>query len=342
MSQPKKKAAVNRPAEKAPISKEQGKLRAEAEADRARKQRRTAFIIAAGVISLIVIIILVSLYIGSAPLRRTIIRVDDTSINIGYFLKRARLTGSDPTSMLQSLANEQVIKIQAPKYGIEVRPEDVDQELRIRARGASEDITETEFREWYRQQLNESRLSDSEYRELTRTSLLAAGLHMYLAERVPTAAEHVYLHIIVLETYYDALDIRARWEEGEDFADLAREASFDEETRDKGGDYGWVAGGILLPGFEYEVFRLSPGDVSDPIPYASDPSSEEVFYYLFMVSEKDDAREMDEGSLETVRGQALANWLAQETGHHEVTYHGLNNGFDSETAAWLNWQLARE
>ena len=333
MSQSKKKGAVNRSVEKAPSSKA---------VNGDRKARRTAFIIAAVVITLILSIILVSLYIGSAPFRRTIIIVDDTSINIAYFLKRARLTGADPTAMLQSLTNELIIKIQAPRYGIEVRPEDIDQALRTMFQGESETFDESGFKEWYRQQLNESELSDSEYREELATELLRFRLHLFLAERVPTVAEHVHLHIIILETSEDAEKTRQRWEDGEDFADLAREVSLDEATRDKGGDLGWVARGIMLPGFEYEVFELSPGDVSDPIPYLSDPSSTEAFYYLFMVSEKADNREMDEDSLETVRSQALENWLSEEIRFHKVTYHGLNNGFDSETAAWLSWQLAKE
>jgi hypothetical protein len=26
---------------------------------------------------------------------------------------------------------------------------------------------------------------------------------------------------------------------------------------------------------------------------------------------------------------------------HDIKYHGINNGFDSETYAWINWQLQK-
>ncbi|GAJ14605.1 unnamed protein product, partial [marine sediment metagenome] len=119
---------------------------------------------------------------------------------MAYFIKRARLaTGAQDaiSSTLQGLTDELLIKQGAPRYGIEATPEDIDQELRRIARGESETISESEFKEWYRQQLNESKLSNSEYRDLIYTGLLAAHLYGYLAERVPTVTEHVHLHAIV-------------------------------------------------------------------------------------------------------------------------------------------------
>jgi len=265
MSQSKKKGTANRPAEKASDSKA---------TDRDQKGRRTTYIIIASVVVAVILIIFGFFYNQEyvAPFRRTIITVDSTSIDMGYFLKRTRLAGADPFVMLNTLTNELLIKQGAPRYVGEVTPEDIERELRRIARGGSETISESEFKEWYRQQLNETEFSESEYREIVHTSLLAARLHEYLAERVPTVAEQVHLHIILLETYEDAEKIRARWEAGEDFADLAREVSLDEESREKGGDLGWFPRGVLPPGLDYAAFNLSTDNVSEPLPYASDPS----------------------------------------------------------------------
>ena len=343
MAKPDKKSALRKSVEKMPISEKHSRLRSEA-VDSARKNRQRSIIIAASVIGLILIIVFVSLYIGTAPLRRTIIIVDDTHIRMDYFLDRAQLAGSDPTSMLESITREEVIRIEAPKYGIAVSVDDIDRELMRLAERESGDISESEYREWYRQQLNESKLSNSEFRGLIGTNLLINRFHELLAERVPTVAEHVHLHLIVLETYEKAEQARQRWEDGEDFTDLALELSLDEESREYGGDVGWVPRGVLIPAFEYEAFNLSSGNVSMPVPYSTDsgdPSTTEVFYYLFMVSEKVDERELDEDSLDIIKSQALDLWYAQEIYYHEVTYHGLNNGFDSETANWISWQLSR-
>ncbi len=333
MSQSKKKRTDSRSEEKAPSSKA---------IDRERgRGRRTGFIIASVVIVLILIIVLVSLYLNAAPFRRTIITVDDTIVRMDYFLKRTRLAGVDSMRMLTVLTNEQLIKLEAPRYVGDVSPGDIDQGLRRIARGDSETISESEFKEWYRQQLNETGLSDSEFKEYVATNLLAARLHEYLAERVPTVAEQVHLHGIVLETYEDAEKTRARWEAGEDFADLAREVSLDEESREKGGDLGWWPRGVIGL-VDYAAFDLNIEEVSEPLPYASDlytsdPSSTEVIFYLLMVSEKATARELNEDSLQVLRSKALEAWLSEEIKFHDVKYN-----FNSEINAWINWQLTKK
>jgi len=329
MPQLKKTSSVNNPVGKAPSSEA---------IDRARKQRRTAFIIASVVITLILIIVGVSYYFSeNARYRRlTITTVDNTSINMDYFLMRTRLAGADPIVMLGRLTDEQLIKIEAPRYGIEVSPEDINQELRRIARGESETISETEFKEWYRQLLNEIGLSDSEYKEFVATSLLAARLHEYLAERVPPVAEQIYLHSALLNTE----EVAEIWEKGgarEDVDKLISEIWQDKQSEGKVDDLGWLPRGVLPPGFDEAAFSLAIGDVSEPLAYIGDPDSEETFYHLLMVSEKADAREVDENSLQILKAQALDAWLLEEIKLHKVEWN-----FNSEIYAWINWQLAKK
>jgi len=264
--------------------------------------------------------------------------VDDTSINMDYFLKRTRLAGADPMEMLMRLTNEQLIKIAAPQYVGEVTPADIDQVLRGIASGESETISDSEFKEWYRQLLNEIDLSDSEYKELIATGLLRTRLHEYLAARMPTVAEQIHLHAILLETYEGAEKIRARWEAGEDFADLAREVSLDEVSGEKGGELGWLPRGILPYGFDEVAFSLTVDDVSEPLSYMSDPETEEIFYYLLMVSEKAEAREIDEEPLQILKAQVLDAWLSAE---RKSPKHEIEWDFNSEINAWMNWQLSK-
>jgi len=330
MPQLNKTSSGNNPDGKAPSSKAIA---------RDRKGRRTAFIIALVVIVLIPVIVGVSLYLNAAPFRRIIITVDDTSINMDYFLKRTRLVSADPMAMLLPLTNELLIRVAAPQppYNIEVTPEDVDQELRRIASGESETISENEFKEWYRQILNESDLSDYEYKEIVATNLLTGHLYEYLVERMPTVAEQRHLHAILLETYEDAEKIRARWEAGEDFADLAREVSLDEQSKEKGGDLGWLPRGVLISGFDEVLFDdLTIGDVSEPLAYVSDPEADEIFYYLLMVSEEAAAREVDEDSLQILKARVLDVWLLAEKEFHEVEWD-----FNSEINAWIHWQLSK-
>ena len=308
--------------------------------DRERKGRlRGRIIIISLVIIVVAAVIGVPFYLNyQAPFNRPIIKVGDASISMRYFIKRARLaTGTQDqiSSTIQGLTDELLIKQGAPRYGIEASPEDIDQELRRIARGGSETISESEFKEWYRQQLNESRLSNSEYRDLIYTGLLAAHLYGYLAERVPTVTEHVHLHAIVVNTYEDAEKIRARWEAGEDFADLAREFSLAEESKETGGDLGWIPLGASDIA-DYAASSLELGAVSEPLMLT------EEFYHLLMVSEKADAREVDEDYLPALWDRAFKDWLTAESQLQEVSWHGLNNGYDSETQYWIGWQLQKQ
>lgn len=60
-------------------------------------------------------------------------------------------------------------------------------------------------------------------------------------------------------------DLRARIEEGADFADLAREYSDDPGSASRGGDLGWVEAGEMVPEFERAMDELGPGEIGGPV-----------------------------------------------------------------------------
>ncbi len=313
-----------------------------------QKGRKRGLIIASLIIAVIAVVVGVGYYlIYVAPFQQTIIVMDDASINMRYFLKRIQLAGEDPMAMLETITNELIIKQVAPQppYNIKVTAEDIDEALRGIARGESGTISDSEFREWYRQQLNESGLSDAEYRDLMYTTLSKVRLHMYLAERVPTVAEQVYLHAVVLDTN-DMEEIQERYQEGEDLSEVTKEIWLEKEAQDKVEDSGWLPYGVLDDTFRYAVLNLDVGEVSrpistDPEQAASATDPEQVTYALLMVSEKADAREVSEDALAILQGKALEDWLFNEVQLHKVEFHGFNNGYDSETHAWINWQLQK-
>ena len=86
-----------------------------------------------------------------------------------------------------------------------------------------------------------------------------------------------------------------RIQEGEDFAELAREHSEDELSRSRGGQVGWVAEGDLPEDLAPLAFSLEPGTVSEPI-------KTERGSYLLDVEELQPARLQP---LEEVRDQVI-------------------------------------
>ena len=80
-------------------------------------------------------------------------------------------------------------------------------------------------------------------------------------------------HILVLGSSDDEVELararivelRGRVEAGEDFAELAREFSEDEATRDAGGELGFFGRGRYSPALEQAAFDAQPGELLGPI-----------------------------------------------------------------------------
>ncbi|UCD09408.1 MAG: peptidylprolyl isomerase [Dehalococcoidales bacterium] len=280
-------------------------------------------------------------------LRIDVISVDGELISMDYFVRRSFASGSDPMGTLTNMTREMVLKKEAEAAGIEISPEAVENKLIEMASGEGEPITQSEFKEWFRQRLNDTKLSDDEYRDIVATQLIGEFFYDVIADATPNTAEQVHLHVILTDTEEQAEETRARWAAGESFADLAREVSLDATSRENGGDVGWVPRGVIYDSrYDDVIFNLDIGDVSELLAYydtsAADPSSPSyINYYLMMVSDKSDLREIDEKYLDTVHDMAFDQWISLMLSEHDIQYHGIKNGFDSETYAWINWQLQK-
>jgi peptidyl-prolyl cis-trans isomerase SurA len=84
-----------------------------------------------------------------------------------------------------------------------------------------------------------------------------------------TRARHILIRPSEILSRDDAraklLQLRARIEQGEDFANLARAHSEDTGSANRGGDLGWAAPGQFVPEFEKTMNALKPGELSQPV-----------------------------------------------------------------------------
>merc|ERR1711964_197870 len=112
---------------------------------------RTTIILSVVVVVIVAVVAGIAIYRDRvAPFNTVVLEVNDARIDMRYFLKRVFMSGEPAMNILSTLTREQTIKLAAadPTFNITVTEE------------------EAEFKEWYRQQLNETRLSDAEYRDL--------------------------------------------------------------------------------------------------------------------------------------------------------------------------------
>lgn len=70
---------------------------------------------------------------------------------------------------------------------------------------------------------------------------------------------------ILAKSEAEAADFKRRLDQGEDFAALARRASLDVSTKNKGGDLGIIKKGQTVPDFEKALLNLRVGETSGPV-----------------------------------------------------------------------------
>lgn len=71
-------------------------------------------------------------------------------------------------------------------------------------------------------------------------------------------------HILV-EKQSQALAVLERLKNGEKFAEIAKEVSTDRGSGKRGGDLGYFGRGMMVKPFEAAAFKLSVGQISEPV-----------------------------------------------------------------------------
>ena len=343
-----------------------------------RKSKTNAILTASAILLVIVIVVVVGWYVVyKAPLQATIIKVNNDSISVDYVVKRCLMNSSNPNdtmSTIQNIIQEELVKQAAPQYGITVTEADIDQELRKQANlsSSSTDTTTTdtptttptdstttttpttatlsdaEYKEWYQQRLIESTLSESEFRDLVRTSIIAQRLQAMFEADMPTTAEQAHIYDIVVATHTSADDIKSRIDAGEDFMTLAKEVSIDTSTKDNGGDMGWVPIKALDADLANTVTGLDIGKVSDPVQTSqaaqqAASTQQEQPYFLLMVTERAPSREVDPQYISTLKGRLMTDWLNTQMNTQKISLlgKGASGGYDSTTEAWIQYQIEK-
>jgi parvulin-like peptidyl-prolyl isomerase len=141
------------------------------------------------------------------------------------------------------------------------------------------------------------------------TKLKALGYWLVEVEFVDAEVEHAQLKVMLLSSEEEANEIRARLEDGEDFAALAAEFSQHADSKENGGEFEIDAKGLFGEAFDEFVFdpELELGSLSQPI--KDDTVVTTGGYWLIKVAEAASDRPLDEADRNTLKRSALSQWV---------------------------------
>ncbi|MFC5530040.1 peptidyl-prolyl cis-trans isomerase [Cohnella yongneupensis] len=186
-----------------------------------------------------------------------------------------RLLAQNGKQTLRELMLAEAVAQEANELGLQVTPEELDQELLVMRQGYD---SEEQFYEAMHDQLGMSRddvQAEARYRLLTEKLSIRdiivtdAELDQYIADHKELTTIRYYYDLaqIVVEDEATARELLTQLEGGAAFGALAERYSLDEFTADTGGELGWVED--RDPFTDPEVLKnaseMEVGDITGPI-----------------------------------------------------------------------------
>jgi len=237
-----------------------------------------------------------------APWQRPVAKVNDTTIDMRYFVKMLRYemlrpNPQSPEDVLSRIVGGELIRQGATELGIEVSADEITESIENDLRAVQGNATQPEIDldQHYEQVKERTGLSVAQYREIVETELLIPEIREYLKEqKVPEEAKHVRLLTLERPSEEEALEALVGLQGGN--------ATLEEELA--AGDLGWVPQGIY-PEFDEVAFGLGAGNMSEPI-------STDQGYYIVKVSETAESRPVEDAYQEILADREFEKWLQEE------------------------------
>ena len=241
-----------------------------------------------------------------APWQQAVAKVNDTTIDMRYFVKMLRVyPQQSPDQVLSRIMSDELIRQGATKLGIEASPEEITERIEnglLPDQGNATD-TEIDLDQHYELVSQQTGLSVAEYRKIREIEVLIPKIKDQI---VPEEAKHVYLFTLERPTEAEALQAREEL--------LRGNATLEEELAE--GDLGWVPQGIY-PEFD-EAFGLEAGNLTRPVETSGD---EESVYAFAKVSEIAESMKLDEEHRETLAVTQFEKWLEEEKNASTIEWY---------------------
>ncbi|NLZ38806.1 MAG: foldase [Firmicutes bacterium] len=198
-------------------------------------------------------------------------------------------------TVLEQLISDRIIQQEAAKLGLKVTNTEVEAEI--------EKLIQENYygnEEYYQQVLTQYGITEDALKNSIRTELLLTAIvrnkievtdqevEDYFRENQEdfNIPEKINVRHILVESEEEAKEILTLLNEGEDFAELAKEHSLDPGSAAEGGALGFVGRGQFVQEFEDAAFALEVGQYSKPV-------KSEYGYHIIEVLERQEAREVE-------------------------------------------------
>jgi hypothetical protein len=252
-------------------------------AKKAERRQRIITFTGIGIIAAVLLIILGG-WIATEyyPLHRTILTVNDTKFNVGYYIQTMEIMRkNDPTVDTGTLSNNayqvmlqgEVLRQAAQGLGISASSDEITKVLKTA--NAADNAAARGF---YGDQLVASKMQND-----------------YFASKVPAEDKQVHAQAMMLESAAQAQQVRDLLASGGNFTELDSKYDLNPYVSDNG-DYGWH----VLDALRYQVSAAVPADwafsadagaLSEPL--ADNVTPKNIGYWLINVLSRTDDGEVD-------------------------------------------------
>ena len=169
-------------------------------------------------------------------------------------------------------------------------------------------------------------ITSDQLRAMYEANLLRQKLMDVITANTPHSQDEIWARHILVADQATANTVRQRLLNGEDFAKVAAEVSTDTGTKDKGGDLGWFARGVMVPEFDTAAFSLKVGEISQPV-------KSQFGYHIIQVLAHETVP-LDASTYDSARQTAFNDWLTKaRTDYKVVTYDIWKNLIPTESGA---------
>ncbi|TWT06712.1 foldase [Planococcus sp. CPCC 101016] len=255
----------------------------------------------------------------------TVASVGDAEISKDALYEK--MVASSGAATLDAMISNEVVKQEADKADIKITKEELEAEMAVyeESYGGAEALE---------QALAASGMSIADLKEETETYLKVEKIigpdieitddqiSAYFEENKEAFEQpsQVEASHILVATQEEADEVKAKLDDGGDFAELAAEYSTDSANAESGGALGVFGAGEMAPEFEEAAFSMAVDEISKPV-------ETDYGFHIIQVTEKTDAAEANledskEQIKETLFDEALntkyAEWLAEKTESYEI------------------------